>query len=109
MSELLIVGPSVDELGGELPGGHGQSGFVTALTFAEDDETNVIGEQPIQNRHENGKTLLFDDAGNHSKHRTAWGEGQAQSTNQCVPTKVLSGNIFDIISGRQMRIIRRVA
>src|ERR1700682_4750612 len=76
MRQSLVVILLVGDLGREFSRCHAERGLIRGIAFAENDQSDIIREQPIQQRHKNLETFFLHHASDHSENRTMrrWGE-----------------------------------
>src|SRR6267143_6806091 len=70
MRQSLIVTLLVGKLRREFARGDGERSLIRRIAFAKNDQSNIIREQPIQQRHKNLETFFLHHASDHSKNRT---------------------------------------
>ena len=62
-----------------LPGSDRKAGFVTGVALAENDQSDIVGEQPVEQRHEEVESFFRDKTRHHSKHRAGRSGGKTES------------------------------
>src|ERR1700730_4600461 len=77
---FFVVVSAIGELGWKLSCRDSERGFVSGIALTENDETNVVRQQSVEQRDKNVETFFGNDPSDHSKNRTARLQLQPQTT-----------------------------
>ena len=70
MRQRLVVRSAISKLRRIFSGRDGERRFIRGVAFAEDNQTHIVREQAIKQRHEQIESLFRDEARHHSENRS---------------------------------------
>src|SRR3984893_5174224 len=108
MRQSLIVTLLVGTLRREFARCDGERGLIRGIAFAKNDQSDIIREQPIQQRHKNLETFFLYHASDHSKNRTVRRRREIRLCEQSIATNLLSPKRARIVLHWEQRIGRRI-
>src|ERR1041385_9370459 len=108
MRERFVVMTAIGELRGILARGDGERGFVAGVAFAEDDQSDVVGEKPVEQRHNKIEAFFRNEARHHSEDWSRWCGSEAKPVEQQIATDSFAFEIFGTELARKQMIGRRI-
>src|SRR6266446_3927537 len=90
MRQSLVVILLVGELSREFARCHGERGLIGGIAFAKNDQSDIIREQPIEQRPKNFETFFLHHASDHSKNRTMRRRREIHLCEQSIATNLLA-------------------
>src|ERR1700730_17733322 len=97
MSQLRVVVFLIGKLGREFSRRHSQRSFISGITFAENDQSDVVRKETIQRGHQDFESLFLDHACKHSEPRSLWCRGESQLGEKRITTNLFAGESFRVI------------
>ncbi len=71
MRAFFIIDLSISKFSRKLSRRDRERRFIGRIALAENDETDIVRKEPVEQWHENVETFFAHDPRHHSKHRSA--------------------------------------